>query len=104
MITQQTNWDKKKPVRWLKLEADMLQIAKEAESKYIKLTTVNKLASAYGMAAGEVRSFLEFRNALGNFAYYSDPTLGHSYPGPTMVGCHNCKPRRCTRMPASETF
>ena len=75
MVSLQSHWGKKKPVRWLKLETDMLQIAKEAEAKYIELTTVNKLASAYGMAAGEVRSFLEFHNAFGNFAYYSDPTL-----------------------------
>ena len=71
MIKTQMSWGIKRPVRWLKLEADILEKAKEASVNYLYISEVEQLAKLYGMDGLDLSSFLNFHHSLGDFLYYS---------------------------------
>ena len=76
MITKQKkNWGTLQPVRWLKLEADILKKAAENESLYLNISIIEGLASEYAITKGDVKPFLNFQHILGDLIYYPDPKL-----------------------------
>ena len=75
MITKQRSWEIERPLRWLKLEADILDKANEQTAKVLQLAEVKSLAETYGINDVELQSFLEFHHSLGDFLYYSEPGL-----------------------------
>ena len=75
MMTQQKSWGSERPVRWLKLEADMHEKAKEGKVKFLNTSNVQELAQAYGMSKEELDSFLKFHHKLGDFVHYPEPGL-----------------------------
>ena len=74
-MTRQEGWGIERPVKWLKLEADILQKAKKEAAPYIKVSAYESMASSYGMGTYEVDSFLQFHHTLGDLVHYNDPTL-----------------------------
>ena len=74
-IATQKTWGIERPTRWLKLEADMLQKAKENETPYLHISIVRDLASAFAMNERELESFLSFHHILGDMIYYPDKIL-----------------------------
>ena len=74
-MTQQNSWGKERPTRWLKLEADILEKAKEIGQSYLYIPIVKNLASALAMNKHELESFLKFHHDLGDFIYYPDKNL-----------------------------
>ena len=75
MLTQQKSWGAERPVRWLKLEADILEKANEERTKVLRLSDVKVLAEAYAMSEDEIKSFLRFHHTMGDFLYYPDTSL-----------------------------
>ena len=75
LITKQRSWKIERPLRWLKLEADVLDKANEQSVKVLQLTEVETLAKTYGINDVELQSFLDFHHSLGDFLYYSEPGL-----------------------------
>ena len=75
-LIQQEGWGKKIPIKWLKLEADILE-RKENETKFISLSQVAEMGTVNGMISEEIESFLRTHNSLGNFIHYTDPDLRH---------------------------
>ena len=73
MIVKQKSWGIERPVRWLKLEADILD--KASQRKYLALSDVMVLASVLGIDEVELQSFLKFHHVLGDFIYYVEPGL-----------------------------
>ena len=74
-ITKQKSWGIERPTRWLKLEADILEKAKEIDKPYLRISDVKDLASAFAMNQKELKSFLSFHHNLGDLIYYSDKKL-----------------------------
>ena len=74
-MTQQDSWGKERPTRWLKLEADILDKAKEIGQSYLHISIVKNLASALAMSKHELESFLRFHHDLGDLIYYPDKNL-----------------------------
>ena len=77
-IMRQSNWEAKRPIKWLALEAELLrrtnyakgQLHTQAYDKnkpYLGISKVKELASGFGMDDNEVESFLEFHHVLGDF-------------------------------------
>ena len=77
MIAKQPGWGVKKPVRWFRLEADIIERAQKSSVKYLKYTDVKELASVYAMHEDEIQSFLKFHHTLGDLICYSDTELRH---------------------------
>ena len=75
MITKQRSWKIERPVRWLKLEADILYKTDEALEKYLNIEEVRKIAKLLGIYETELNSFLNFHHTLGDFVYYPEPDL-----------------------------
>ncbi len=68
-------WGMKRPVSWLKLEADMREKVNKANQKHIKFDEVKELAKDSHMSPDEVESFLLFLHTMGDVVFYSDPIL-----------------------------
>ena len=77
MITKQRGWGMKRPLRWLRLEADIMERAQKSSVKYLKYTEVKELAAVYAMEDEEIQSFLDFHHTLGDFVWYPDAELRH---------------------------
>ena len=76
MITKQKkNWGTSQPVRWLKLEADILRKAGENGSPFLSMSVAESLAAQYAMTTSEVKSFLSFHQIFGDWIYYPEPEL-----------------------------
>ena len=78
-ITTQSSWGVKKPIRWLYLEADLLNTTYKQKSfsqrfafesgertLCLLVSEVKGIASAYNMYDCDVESFLEFHHVLGD--------------------------------------
>ena len=76
-LTSQESWNKEMPTKWLKLEADMMELAERKKVKYLDMTTLQGMASNYGLNDTEIESFLQIHNSLGHFLYFNDPKLKH---------------------------
>ena len=74
-IIKQPTTGMERPLRWLKLEADVLEKANYEGQPYLHISKVNELASALVMDDHEVESFLKFHHVLGNLVYYKEPKL-----------------------------
>ena len=74
-IAQQESWGIERPNRWLKLEADILETAKETEKPYLHISSVKDLASHFTMNERELKFFLSFHHNLGDLIYYPDKKL-----------------------------
>ena len=74
-ISKQPTWGMERPLRWLKLEADVLQKANYEGQPYLHISKVNELASALVIYDHEVESFLKFHHVLGDLIYYKEPKL-----------------------------
>ena len=74
-IAKQKSWGIERPTRWLKLEADILETAKEAQKPYLHISSVKDLASAFAMNKKELGSFLRFHHILGDLIYYPDKKI-----------------------------
>ena len=72
-IAKQESWGIERPTRWLKLEADILETAKETEKPYLHISSVKDLASHFTM--NEREFFLSFHHNLGDLIYYPDKKL-----------------------------
>ena len=75
MVMKQRSWGIERPVRWLKLEADILDKASEKSTKHLEISEVMWLASAYGIDEVELQSFLNFHHILGDFIHFAEPNL-----------------------------
>ena len=71
-MMKQRSWGMKRPVKWLKLDADLRERAKKQNTKYLYLSTVTKLASNYNMKETDIESFLKFQHTMGDFVYYPE--------------------------------
>ena len=74
---QQKSWEMKMPISWLELKVDCLEKAEAENMKYLEVSEVRKLAKKYRMGTGDVRSFLQRQNTLGDFIYYSADELNN---------------------------
>ena len=84
MLEKQKSWGMERPVRWLKLEADIRkQMEEEGKQEngsqwkqpYMSLDTVESLALVYGMDDKEVQAFLQFHHITGDLVYFSEDNL-----------------------------
>ena len=75
MISQQKSWGQERPVRWLKLEADILNKAKEESTNYLFHVIIKGMALSYGIGDNELEAFLQFHHTMGDFLYFSEPLL-----------------------------
>ena len=75
MATQHSTWGIERPTRWLKLEASIHEEAKAKSSTHIHRTKIQELASGFGISKEEVRYFLQFHHAMGDFVHYQDEAL-----------------------------
>ena len=71
-MKMQRSWGMERPVKWLKLEADMKERAKKKNVKYLDLYIVEELASMYMMNSSDIRAFLKFHHTMGDFVYYPE--------------------------------
>ena len=74
-MTNQNSWGIERPTRWLKLEADILEKAKEIDKPYLSISDVKDLASTFSMNQRELESFLSFHHNLGDLIYYPEKKL-----------------------------
>ena len=74
-MTNQKSWGIERPTRWLKLEANILEKAKEFDKPYLHISDVKDLASAFAMSRKELESFLSFHHIFGDLIYYPDKKL-----------------------------
>ena len=74
-MTNQKSWGIERPTRWLKLEADILQKAKEIDKPYLSISDVQDLTASFAMNGKELKSFLKFHHNLGDLIYYTDKKL-----------------------------
>ena len=65
MITTQKSWGMERPLRWLKLEADILEKAEDESLRYLHVSEIDHLASRYQMKDAEIKSFLQFHHTFG---------------------------------------
>ena len=75
MMKKQSSWKIPRPVKWLKLESDLLEKAKEDSTNHIKLHFAKKLAKMYGMDEADLKAFLKFHHTYGDFVYHSNSAL-----------------------------
>ena len=75
MITKQISWGIRKPTRWLKLGADIIEEATMSNKPYLSMSQVEKLAEMYGISKNELNLFLNFHHILGDLVYYVNPGL-----------------------------
>ena len=75
MISKQKSWGMERPLRWLKLETDILEKAKDENLRYLHVSEIDHLASRYQMKDAEIKSFLQFYHIFGDFVYYPDHAL-----------------------------
>ncbi len=73
--TDQKIWGLKTPLRWLKLEADLIHQLDTAKSRNISRKEVRKMAASYAILGEEVDSFLAFYHAMGDFVHYQEEEL-----------------------------
>ena len=71
-MKNQRSWGMERPVKWLKLEADMKERAKKKNVKYLHLDMVKELASVYMMNSFDIQAFLKFHHTMGDFVYYPE--------------------------------
>ena len=74
-FTEQDSWGKKIPVTWLRLKADMIEMAQQKKLKHLTVADVEILGSQYRMNKNQIESFLTIQNSLGDFVYYPEPEL-----------------------------
>ena len=72
---EQDSWGKEIPVTWLRLKADMIDIAQQRKMKHLNVADVEFLGSQYRMKKDQIESFLNVQNTLGDIVYYSEPEL-----------------------------
>ena len=67
---QQESWNKTMPVKWLRLQAEILE-SKEEGKKYMSSSSLEELGRSVGMDAAEIKSFLKMHNAVGTFLHFN---------------------------------
>ena len=75
MIAKQEGWGRERPLRWLKLEADVRREARRRSIRYIEFDSVLAFGLKYGMEEPEVEAFLRLHSEWGDFVYYPDEAL-----------------------------
>lgn len=76
MITKQHSWGQKRPLQWLKLEADILREQENEPVKYLEISKIQEeLATNHGMTKEDVEHFLTFHHEMGEFIHFNDKSL-----------------------------
>ncbi len=78
IIEQEASWGAERPIRWLKLEADMKQRSDKKVQKPMKHLThheVMELANIYHMDQEELASCLLFLHSVGDLIWFPDEGL-----------------------------
>ncbi len=78
LIEEQPSWGAQRPIRWLKLEADMKQAIEQMVQKPVKhlmFEKVTELAKVYQMDRDELSSCLLFLHSVGDLIWFSDKHL-----------------------------
>ncbi len=76
--THQKIWGLETPLRWMRLEADLinqLDSDKTKNMEYIPREHVENIAAAYGIKDDELESCLSFYHTMGDFVYYREGNL-----------------------------
>ena len=68
---QQQSWNKEMPMKWLRLQADILE-KKEQGRKYMALMHLKEIGRSVGMDDTEIESFLKIHNAVGTFLHFDE--------------------------------
>ena len=72
MMTKQRSWGMERPLKWVKLEEDIMERAKEEDTKFLDLSVVKEMASIYNMDDTDVEAFLKFHHIMGDVIYYPE--------------------------------
>ena len=72
MMTKQRSWGMERPLKWVKLEEDIMKRAKEEDKKFLDLSVVKEMASIYNMDDTDIEAFLKFHHIMGDFIYYPE--------------------------------
>ncbi len=78
VIEERQSWGLSRPIRWLKLEADMKQRIDENDQepvRHLNFQDVQKLAKVYHMADEELKACLHFLHNVGDLIWFSDESL-----------------------------
>ncbi len=78
VIEQQPGWGTLRPIRWLKLEADMKQTTDQSVTKLVKHTShqeVLQQAEVYHMGNEELTACLLFLHSVGDLVWFPDEGL-----------------------------
>ena len=67
---QQQSWNKEMPMKWLRLQADILEMKEQGE-KYMTMMNLKELGGNVGMDNTEIESFLKTHNAVGTFLHFN---------------------------------
>ena len=70
-LSQQQTWNKTMPLKWLLLEADILE-KKEEGQKYMTLKQMEESGKSVGMDSNDIKLFLKVHNAVGTFLCFDD--------------------------------
>ncbi len=74
-LEQQPTWGEDRPIRWLKLEADMKEITDKKTQKPVKhltLEEVRELSRESGMEREELEACLSYLNSKGDIVWFPD--------------------------------
>ena len=69
------SWGQEIPARWLKFEADLLELSNSIP--HLNMSDTKENALRCGMNNDEVESFLALHHSLGSLVHYHDPALRH---------------------------
>ncbi len=77
-LKQQSTWGEERPVRWLKLEADMKEVVNEKTQKplkYLKFGEIRDISQDYGMQSAELEACLGYLHSKGDIVWFPDTWL-----------------------------
>ena len=70
-FSPQQSWNKTMPIKWLLLQADILE-KKEEGRKYMTLKQLEEMGGTIAMDGTDIKSFLKIHNAVGTFLRFDD--------------------------------
>ena len=68
---QQQSWRKPMPMKWLQLQAEILE-EKEKGTGYMHFTELKELGRSIGMNDTDIQSFLKIHHAVGTFLHFGE--------------------------------
>ena len=77
MLTKQSSWGQKRPLKCLKLEADIRGKMETKANKHLEISNIKEMGLKYGIMDEEIGHFLHFRHAMGEFVHFPDKGLEH---------------------------